>query len=301
MPVSLLGPLEITDSDGNPIGPLSHHQRRLLGALAVCAGRVVEAERLVHMVWNDDELPDGGIKALQTRISRLRPVLSQAGLRLETSGPGYALHRGPGDVIEFEDVLASARQESDPDTALRQFDQALALWRGRPFDDVADFEWARAEVARLEELHASAVEHRFMAMLSAGRHTEAIAPIRDAIAAGPWRDRLRGQLALALYRAGRQTEALRSLDQYRRSLRSETGLDLGAELRSLEARILEQDPDLLIESEPQTRRGVELLEVIGEGSMAVVWRGTQPGLTPACGNKDRPTRVRQRSRFRSAV
>ncbi len=228
--------------------------------------------------------PSAADHNVRTYVHRLRSALGDDGRRIETVDNGYRLRleRHELDASRFEDLVAEGRTAAaldDHDEARRCFDDALALWGGRPYDEFADEEWARAEVARLDELRASAVEHRNAALLDAGRHTEVIGELRDAATEQPWREVRRMQLALALYRSGRQAEALQVLRDYRTGLVEELGLDPSPELGRLEHRILEHDPDLLPPSHRRhDLRGYRLDEVVGEGAFALVWRGVQPSL-----------------------
>ena len=221
---------------------------------------------------------------VRTYVHRLRAALDGAGERIETARSGYRLRleRHELDATRFEDLVAEARTlptEADPERTRQLLDEALDLWGGSPYGEFADEEWARAEVARLREVRASAIEHRFAALLDAGRHTEVIGPLAEAVTEEPWRETRRIQLALALYRSGRQTEALEVIRRYRSELAEELGLEPSPDLGQLEHRILEHDPALLPSSHQQHRlRGYQLDEVIGEGAFSLVWRGTQPSL-----------------------
>jgi DNA-binding SARP family transcriptional activator len=282
MQMSVLGPIGAELEQ--PVALGGPTQRRVLAVLALHAGDVVSVDRLVDAVWPDGDAPERADHNVRTYVHRLRSALGEEGRRIETAGNGYRLHleRHELDASRFEDLVAEGRAAAardDHDDARRCFDEALALWGGRPYDEFADEEWARAEVARLDELRASAVEHRNAALLDAGRHTEVIGELRDAATEQPWREVRRMQLAVALYRSGRQAEALQVLRDYRTGLVEELGLDPSPELGRLEHRILEHDPDLLPPSHRRhDLRGYRLEEVVGEGSFALVWRGVQPSL-----------------------
>ena len=282
MQVKVLGPIGVELDEPAALGGPT--QRRVLAVLALHAGEVVSVDRLVDAVWPDDGAPERADHNVRTYVHRLRSALGDDGSRIETVGNGYRMHleRPELDAFRFEDLVAEGRAAAahdEHDEARRCFDDALALWAGRPYDEFADEEWVRAEVARLDEIRASAVEHRNAALLDAGRHTEVIGELRDAATEQPWREVRRMQLALALYRSGRQAEALQVLRDYRTGLVEELGLDPSPELGRLEHRILEHDPELLPPSHRRhDLRGYRLDEVVGEGAFALVWRGVQPSL-----------------------
>ena len=252
--------------------------------LLVNAGQLVSIDQLVDGIWPNGDTPDSAEQNVRKYVHRLRTTMGEYADRIETVGTGYRLHLESGelDALRFEDLVAEARaasSEGETQRSLELLDQALGLWRGRPYEDVADLDWARSEVARLGELRASAIERRFEALLAAGRHTEVIGPLREVVGEEPWREPLRAQLALALYRAGRQAEALREISEFRSELVEELGVDPSPDLDALEHQILEHDPSLLPTSHRQHRlRGYELDEVIGEGAFSLVWRGVQPSL-----------------------
>ncbi len=282
MHVKVLGAIDVELEQPAALGGPT--QRRVLAVLALHAGDVVSVDRLVDAVWPDGDAPERADHNVRTYVHRLRSALGDDGNRIETAANGYRLdlERHELDASRFEDLVAEGRAAAardDHDDARRRFDDALALWGGRPYDEFADEEWARAEVARLDELRASAVEHRNAALLDAGRHTEVIGELRDAATEQPWREVRRMQLAVALYRSGRQAEALQVLRDYRTGLVEELGLDPSPELGRLEHRILEHDPELLPPSHRRhDLRGYRLDEVVGEGAFALVWRGVQPSL-----------------------
>jgi DNA-binding SARP family transcriptional activator len=264
-------------------------QRRLLAALAVDAGRVVPGDRLAERVWGD-ALPEDPRASLRTLVARLRQALG-AGAVL-TDGAGYRLDAGPErqagtalvlDSLTFADLVDRA---GGVDVGVLQrlelLEAALTLWSGPAFDDVAGEPWARAEAERLEELRATATEHRFDAMLAAGKHTAALPDLARAVDAFPLRDRLVGQQMLALHRAGRQAEAARAFQAHRARLATDLGLEPGDELVELDRRIIAGDPTLRLPPDGgapgRALRGYRLGEQLGEGAFAVVFRGTQPSV-----------------------
>lgn len=241
----VLGPLEVRAAEG-ALGVTSATQRRLLTALAMEPGRVVSADRLTWIVWGDALPPTAG-KSLQSHVSRLRALLaSAASVTLRHEGRGYVLDVAPEqvDAVRFEGLVADARRASDLRRAVAGLDAALALWRGRAFADFADEDFVRAEASRLEELRLAAGEDRFEAALALGWHHELVAELDAFCERHPLRERARSQLLVALYRAGRQADALREYGEYRAWLADELGVEPSASLRDLQAQILQQDPDL---------------------------------------------------------
>ncbi|HEX2272787.1 MAG TPA: BTAD domain-containing putative transcriptional regulator [Acidimicrobiales bacterium] len=247
MELGILGPVEVTER-GRPVPLPGSRERQLLALLAVSVGHVVSADRLVEELWGAD-LPRDPANALQAAISRLRRALGQRGAELVvTRPPGYALEVDPDsvDAHRFERLVVEARRRlaEQPAVAAQQLTEALALWRGTPLAELAETETGRAEVARLEELRLAAEEDRVDALLATGRHVEAVGELEALVRAQPLRERRWAQLMLALYRSGRQAEALRTYQEARRALVEDLGLEPSPELRRLEAAILAQDPSL---------------------------------------------------------
>jgi predicted ATPase/DNA-binding SARP family transcriptional activator len=221
----------------------------LLCRLLLDANRPVTADALIEALW-EERPPPTAAKALQVQVHRLRRLLGPE--RIETAPGGYRLHVEPGelDADRFESALAIARGElagGDAPKAARTLRQALELWRGAPYADVADRGFAGHEAARLEELRAVATEERIEADLALARHHDLIGELTALSAAEPQRERLYAQLMLALYRAGRQTEALETYHRARRALRDSAGLEPGPQLRELERAILAHDHGLAVE------------------------------------------------------
>jgi len=187
---------------------------------------------------------------LQVLVSRLRAAMEAdgAGRVLVTAPPGYRIHieNGQLDLRRFEALVAEGRSalSSDPDRAARVFREALSIWRGSPLADIAQEPFAQLAIPRLEELQLLVLEDRVDADLALGRHGELVGELRDLVAQNPLRERLRAQLMLALYRSGRQAEALEVYRETRVTLVDELGIEPGPELRRLEAAILRQDPTL---------------------------------------------------------
>ncbi|MGD9753532.1 MAG: BTAD domain-containing putative transcriptional regulator, partial [Acidimicrobiia bacterium] len=261
--------------------------RRLLFALAVDADRPVPPDRLAERVWGDRQ-PSDPRAALYTMVSRLRQVLGPE--VIVTEGIGYRLAVGPAvgtmpgvlDALTFEDLVRSATVAgSDAPTRLALLEAALALWAGDAFDEVAGERWVQATAARLEELRLVAVEQRFDAMLGVGRHADAVPLLMAAVREHPLRDALVGQLMLALHHSGRQAEAARAFQDHRARLAAELGLEPGAGLIQLDRRLLGDEGLQTLPSvtdEGRALRGYRLLEQLGEGTSAVVFRGIQPTL-----------------------
>jgi predicted ATPase/DNA-binding winged helix-turn-helix (wHTH) protein len=243
----VLGPLEVVE-DRQAIPITGPRERALIALLLIRPGEVVSADGLIDLLWGDD-IPRNAPNALQAVVARVRRALGPRGKEiLVTKKPGYTLAVGPDqvDVLRFEHLIARARDlvESDPATASSLFRQALGLWRGSAFQDLADEVPFQQEIARLEELQLSAQEDRIEADLSLGRFAEVVGEIEALIATHPFRERLRQQLMLALYGSGRQADALRVYQETRTLLSDELGLDPVTELQELHERILRQDASL---------------------------------------------------------
>ena len=251
MQVGVLGPVRVTVDDAIVVLG-SAKQRRLLVALLVDAGRVVSVDRLIADLWGDAP-PATALASLRTYVYRLRSCLGAEGTRLRTRPPGYVLDVEPEEVdaYRFEQLLAEARDDGrDPRERLAVLEEALALWRGPAYAEFADEELARAEALRLEEARRRAIEERFELALSLGGHAEAVGEIESFVAANPLRDRARGQLMVALYRCGRQADALATYEDLRRHLDVKLGLEVPEPLQALQAlqalqrEILQQAPSL---------------------------------------------------------
>jgi predicted ATPase len=241
----ILGPLETTGSNG-PIEIKAAKPRGLLALLALSANEVVSADTLVERLWA--EPPPSAPKLLQVYVSQLRRALGQDGDRIVTRPPGYVLELAPAelDSERFELLLANGRSALEEGRAARArayLGEALDLWRGPALADFAYEQFARAEAERLEELRSAALEERIAADLELGRHEELIGELTALTESLPLRERLWRQLMLALYRSGRQAEALECFAGARRAL-VELGLEPGPELRELQRAILDHDPAL---------------------------------------------------------
>ena len=253
MDFRILGPLEV-DDDGRQLPLGGARQRGLLAMLLLHANEVVSSDRLIAELWGEDRVDDAS-RALQVAVSRLRRTLEPQRRIGEMSGvlatrpPGYELRVEPGqlDVDRFQELAAAGRAAlvaGDAASAAEKLASALTLWRGPPLADLGYESFSQTEISRLEELRSAAVEDRIAAELELGRHTELVAELQDLVSRHPLRERLRKQLMLALYRCGRQADALAVYQDARRALTDELGIEPGRELRELQAAILRQAPEL---------------------------------------------------------
>ncbi len=250
----ILGPLWVGVA-GSPVDIHRPISRRLLAALIVRAPETVSVSALAETLWADDQ-PHNPANALQVQISYLRrtlaAVIEGGPSPIVTRPGGYALDV-PADHIDarrFEslvrqaDQLVTNRTTSGCQAALALLDDARSLWRGEPLTDAAEAVFALGEVTRLTELRWAAAELRHDLLLALGRHREAVSEIASTVTEQPLRERLREQLVLALYRSGRQADALRAVQSARRTLLEELGVDPGPALQRLEQQILAQDPGI---------------------------------------------------------
>src|SRR4051812_8099864 len=239
MEFRILGPLEVLE-EGRPFALGGAKQRALLAVLLLRANEVVSRGRLIDELWGG-EPPDTAHTALQVHVSQLRKLLGRDTIVTQT--PGYLIRVSDGelDLHRFEQLVAAARAE-EPAQAARLLREGLALWRGAPLAELGD-SFAPAERARLEEQRLAGLEQRIEAELALGRHAELVPELEGLVREHRLRERLRGQLMLALYRCGRQADAL---DVYRsgRRLLDELGLEPDDELQRLEKAILNHDPSL---------------------------------------------------------
>ena len=249
MEFKILGPFEVCSDSGGEVRLPGGRERTLLAVMVLRRGEVVSVDALVDALWGEHP-PTTAAKAVQGYVSHLRRLLEPAGAdgMLVTQAPGYALRVPDGQVDARRFELLAARGwrsvDDDPAAALATFEDALELWRGPPLDEFAFSEFAQREIQRLEELRLDTVEGRIEALLRLGRHGSVVAELKTRVDEYPLRERLRGQLMLALYRCGRQAEALEVYRQGRRLLRDELGLEPGTELQRLERAILAQDAAL---------------------------------------------------------
>ncbi|MET9213003.1 MULTISPECIES: AfsR/SARP family transcriptional regulator [unclassified Nocardia] len=249
MRFGVLGPVTVWTDDGQPVRVPELKVRVLLAALLVEPGRIVPADRLVEDLWGGAALPTHPAGSLQTRASQLRRVLGDAedGGRdlLVSRSPGYLLDVPPGavDAQVFQDLLRRARAADDA-TRATLLAEALALWRGPALADLADHDFARIPVLRLEEQRLTATEDYARARIALGEHEQVADELGALTEEHPLRERLRAAHMLALYRSGRHGEALDSYRRLREHLAEDLGLDPSPELTALHRAVLEQDPAL---------------------------------------------------------
>jgi DNA-binding SARP family transcriptional activator len=240
MEFRVLGPLEVVD-EGRVLELGSGRQLALVASLLLHANEPVSVDRIVDELWGEAP-PTTAAKIVRNNVSLLRKEL---GDRLVTRSPGYLLvvHEGELDSARLERAVASGTRDD--------LDQALALWRGPPLSQLAYEPFAQTEIARLEELRLTAVEARIDAELELGRHRALIPALETLVQQHPLREGLRAQLMLALYRSGRQADALEAYRRARLSSSEELGIEPGPELRELEHRILNHDESLAAPPEPE--------------------------------------------------
>ena len=271
MEFRILGPLEVADGDAVvPLGGAK--QRALLAILLLSANEVVSVDRLIDELWGERS-PESGVTALQVRVSQLRKALGAGGELILTRAPGYVirLEREQLDLYRFERLLGEA-DAAEPAVATAKLHEALALWRGLALSDLAYESFAQPAIGRLEELRLAALEKRIEADLALGRHAELVAELEALVTVHPLRERLRGHLMLALYRCGRQADALAAYQTARRALVEELGIEPSAPLRELEQAILCQDRSLDLAQPPAPERSllvILLADAVAAGLLAV--------------------------------
>jgi DNA-binding SARP family transcriptional activator len=253
--------LDVAGADG-PVRIAGAKERLVLASLILRAGQVVSRDALVDALWGDDP-PTTAVKTLQGYVARVRRALEGAGLgdAVATRDPGYvlAISADSIDVTDFERRASAGRRALDDGDALRaaaELGAALGMWRGDALADCRGGGWVGAEALRLDELRLSTVEDRIDADLMLGGHGALVGELESLVARHPLRERLWASLMLALYRAGRQADAVRAYQRARELLVEDLGLEPGAELRRLEAAVLAGDPsldapDLTVGREPQ--------------------------------------------------
>ena len=231
MEFRILGPLDVVDGE-RAVALAGAKHRALLAMLLLHANEAVSTERLIDALW-EDERPETAPKALQVYVSQLRKSLGKE--RVQTSPPGYLISVAPDEL----DFLRCLQLVTDGETRA-----ALSLWRGPPLAEFASARFAQAGIARLQELHLACLEERIELDLDAGQSSQLVGELEALVAEHPLRERLRAQLMLAYYRAGRQAEALATYQVARRTLVDELGIEPERSLRDLEQAILRQDPSL---------------------------------------------------------
>lgn len=274
MEFRLLGPLEVQE-DGRALPLGGRRQRAVLAHLLLPPSAVLSADLLIERVWGD-EAPVAVRASLHTYVSRLRTTLGPS--RIETRSQGYVLH-ATGDQVDaalYEERVARARAlaATDPQAAGACYDEALALWRGPALGDLADEPSLAAAAAHLESLRTCAVEERIGVHLAAGRHQELLPQLEDLLRREPLREDVWVHYVLALFRCGRQADALAAFATVRRLLRDELGVAPSADLTRLHERVLRQDWTLTPHG--AVLHGYRLLEVLAQGGSSVVHRAVQP-------------------------
>ena len=285
MEFRVLGPLEVV-VEGRTFALGGAKQRALLAILVLDANRIVSTDRLIDDLWGE-EAADGAAHTLQVYVSQLRKALRTEGSAspdalLVRQGTGYVLRVEPGavDLQHFERIAGEGRRAlgaGDPERASELLREALGLWRGPPLPEFAHEAFAQPAIARIEDLWLSVVEDRIEADLALGGHAELVGELQTLVIEHPLRERLRGYLMLALYRSGRQAEALHVYRDARQLLADELGIDPSPDLQRLERAILEQDPELEVVQavkpppiSPSFRRGRVLGAVLVSTLLVVV-------------------------------
>jgi predicted ATPase/DNA-binding SARP family transcriptional activator len=252
--IRLLGPFEVI-AGGRRVDIPGSKRQALLAMLAFASGRVVVVDDLIDALWGAD-LPAAPRNAVQHHVARLRAAVGHEAVA--GSGDGYALRHATVDAVAFEELLAAAvtaRRDGDPHAAAADAAAALGLWRGAPLQGLTYAPWFNAEARRLDALRLDAQEERFDAALALGEHREVVPELRAALDENPYRERLWGQLMLALYRSGRQADALDVFHEARRIFSDSLALEPGPELRALQEAILAHDPAIAAVPVVPVRRG----------------------------------------------
>ncbi len=268
----LLGSFEVA-KDGHSVQIRGQKQRAVLAILALNAGRVVSTDRLVDLLWGELS-PKTAVTSLQNFISQLRKALGPD--IVSTKAPGYLLNVAAEqvDLNQFERLVSEARS-LEPEPRAGRLREALELWRGPPLTDFTFEPFAETEIARLEEIRSAALEDRIEADLEGGAAGQLVGELEGLVKQNPLRERLRGQLMLALYRSGRQAEALRAYQETRRTLVDELGIEPSPALQQLHASILRQESAL----QPQAVAGAGE-DRIGEVARALLSGRLVPILGP---------------------
>lgn len=281
--VRVFGGVTLYDENG-PISVGGHRQQRLLALLALRGDSVAGLDWLAEHLWEDHQRPNDTVPTLRTYVSRLRSAFPEGSREwIETTSLGYR-YAGPAESLEHQrfsllrDEATRARANGDPMAALGFLDDALSLWRGEPFSELDDVDWARGEIERLHQDRLEMLEERWEVSLALGRHTQITGELAAFTAEHGLRDRAVQQYALALHRSGRTTESLRVLSDHREALAELSGLDPSSGVVELEGRLLSADPSLSVEQFGRPLRGYRLLDQAGIGAFSVVWRAIQPSV-----------------------
>jgi DNA-binding SARP family transcriptional activator len=297
----ILGPLEVFD-EGTPVRLSGRNQRALLALLLLNAGEVVSTDRLIDGLWGE-EPPRTAPTSLQNAVSQLRKLLSAE--RIVTKAPGYVLRLLDGDGLDTTRVaeLVAIARTSEAEARVASLREAETLWHGAPLAEFAFDSFAQSAIARLEELRLNVIEERIDAELELGRHREVSGELEGLLAEHPLRERLRSQLMLALYRSGRQADALQVYQGGRRALIEQLGIDPSPTLQRLHGAILRQERSLeTVVVEASAEEGIEeiaaalavgrLVPVIGAEVATLAHRLAERFRLPADGGTEL-TRVAQ--------
>ena len=247
----MLGPLEVLDRGQDlPLG--SGRQRALLALLLVHANEALAVDRIVDELWGESP-PATAAKIVQIYVSQLRKALGEG--RIVSQRPGYLLRLEPGELdVDRVEILRAQAREAEPEQASALLRKAIGVWRGHPLSDVAYDDFVQPEVARLKELHLALLEERIDADLAVGRQADLVPELELLVARYPLQERLRADQMLALYRCGRQADALAAYQDVRRTLDEQLGIQPGERLRSLEQAILNHDEALAAPPGPERRQ-----------------------------------------------
>ena len=289
--IQVLGPLKVS-VDGESLVLGGPKQRLVLALLAARADQAVPTDRLIDEIWQDEDPPAKPRKTVQVYVANLRKELSAEPAPIEGAAGGYVLRTAGAsvDAVDFEEAVAEAVAaiEADTSRARQQLGAALAMWNGTPYADLSDAPALGAEITRLNELRITALEHRLEADLALGQHRVVLSELDTLTTDHPYRERFRALQMMALYRSGRQAEALRAYQRTRLLLAEEMGIDPTPELRALEQQILAQDPSLDARGTSdelgpadvalggRSIRGYELREQLSESDGSSLWRAYQP-------------------------
>ncbi len=286
----MLGSLRVVEDD-HPVDLGGPRQRRLLAALVLADGMPVSVDRLVDCVFGSDASPSSA-DTLRSYVTRLRRALSSSGQDVVVrDGYGYRLVLGVLSVDEqrFAGWVAAARRafdRGDHADAAGTLRNALALWRGNAYDDLADETWVAPEARRLDESRRVAQELLAEALTAGGRSPDAVDVLRDVLAGDPYREGAVSRLMMALYRAGRPADALAAYREFAARVADDLGIDPGPDLQRLHEQVLERDPLLDATAPAPTVRGYELRERLGRGRQGAVYAARMPGV-----NRDYAIRV----------
>jgi len=271
--IGLLGPVDIrVDEESVDVG--GPQQRRLVAVLATARGAVA-TDRLVSILWPDDDLPADPNRTLSVYVSRLRGVLDEHIVR---DGAGYRLADAEVDIDAFVAAAETGAASEDPERRRGDLERGLDMWRGDAFGEFAHEAWAQAAAVELVERRNAAEDELLDLLVEEGRDGDAVRRAGVAVERDPLRETPRRVLMLALHRSGRQPEALRAFQTYRAYLADELGLEPSATLIDLDQRIATGDRSLKAAPIGRRLKSYEVLEEIGRGAFAIVWRARQPGL-----------------------